>query len=859
MPVLSHSCPQCGEAVSTLGAVCAACAPAPVAPTHRAGAFEPDGDMATLAAAPGEVSAPSAQAPADTEFGPHLLSHYDVLRVLGEGGMGRVHLAHHRALDRNVAIKTIHGLDKAARARFLREGQALARLSHPNVVQVHDAGEDGHLPYLVCEFVDGESLGSRIRRFPALTLADSLRIFAQLLSGLEHAHERGVCHRDLKPDNILLSGDGTAKVADFGLAHLRETTPAAGLTRSGTLMGTPAYMSPEQARGEKTGPATDIYAAGVILFELVAGRVPFVAPSYPEVLVGHINTPAPDPRQFRADVPAGVVDVVMKALAKNPADRWPTAGAFAEALGKINQVPEKPAPSAAISPVAGPAVVGDGRGRMQVALAAVAVLTLGGLLLKAGHRTAHVGTAVSHAPGSPAFTTDLTQPTPALPGNFRAAVEVLRFPVRPTPEPSRWLWVDPTATAPVDGSAAHPYKQLAAALAAVKAGEAIKLKAGQYAVGGPEMEFGLTVTVNGLRIEAETPGTAVFTPAGETKNGVWLKADDVVLAGCVFKDFPGSAVVVGRVETPQQRAIVADVRVVNCHEGLVTCAGADRTSRPLVVGLLAGGLRFSGTASPIRLGEGPVEDAHLVDIDVDMMQAKVDDAGSFAIEVQTGFNVLLERCVIHDAPKGGIGISAQRILVSGCRVGPCAQGGIRIGRGGDVVNTSIFKTGGDGAMVFEHGGAYRVIHCLVALHARDADGYAATAGVDHRDEPVELSIVNSIFQQNAGALWISKSTKLTLNGTLLAKGRNGAALVVEKTEGEETIDTLSGLKRFTTGNVLDPAISAHFADAERADFRLLPGPGVGQGVMDGIPTVDAAGVTRPQGAAPDLGPTESKR
>jgi serine/threonine protein kinase len=257
---------------------------------------------------------------------------YEMVRFLGQGGMGRVFLARHRNLDRPVAIKTVLGLDAPARSRFTREGRVLAQLSHPNVVGVFDAGEADGVPYLVCEYVDGKTLRDAVPAGGHAPLETALTWMEHILTGLAHAHGRGVVHRDLKPDNVLISADGVAKVADFGLAGYVEVQSTPGLTRSGLIMGTPTYMSPEQARGEKVGPAGDVYSAGVILFELLTGRAPYSGPSFPVILAGHISGAIPDVRELRPEIPPAINALVRKAMSKDPVDRWGSATEFLEAI-----------------------------------------------------------------------------------------------------------------------------------------------------------------------------------------------------------------------------------------------------------------------------------------------------------------------------------------------------------------------------------------------------------------------------------------------------------------------------------------------------------------------------------------------
>lgn len=276
---------------------------------------------------------------------PEFREKFQILATLGAGGMGVVYLARQIRLERLVAIKAIKGARTTGKfpasgssslgsARFSREAIALARLSHPNVLAIHEAGEDGGTPFIVFEYIEGMNLKQLIQNESPLSIGRCVDLTRQLLAGLEHAHSRGVVHRDLKPENILLPVTGGLKIADFGLARLAGPTTEK-LTATGMVMGTPCYMSPEQVQGARVTIASDIYAVGIILYELLSGTVPFTAPSVPELLVKHVREPVPDPRARRAEVPPALAVITLRALGKEPASRWESAAAFAKALEAV--------------------------------------------------------------------------------------------------------------------------------------------------------------------------------------------------------------------------------------------------------------------------------------------------------------------------------------------------------------------------------------------------------------------------------------------------------------------------------------------------------------------------------------------
>jgi serine/threonine protein kinase len=267
------------------------------------------------------------------------LGHYNVLERIGAGGMGEVFRARDTKLGRTVAIKVLPEAiagDKDRRDRFLREARAAAALSHPNIAMLFEVGEDASRLYLVFEHINGRTLGAAISGCPvAPRLALDLAI--QIADGLADAHAAGLIHRDIKPDNIIVTPKEKAKILDFGLARwtaggtAREmaATISTTATAPGAVLGTVAYMSPEQALGESLDPRTDIFSLGIVFYEMLTGRNPFAADAATAVLLNIAQRTPPPPSTINPDVPRELDPIVAKTLAKNPFDRYETAVALA--------------------------------------------------------------------------------------------------------------------------------------------------------------------------------------------------------------------------------------------------------------------------------------------------------------------------------------------------------------------------------------------------------------------------------------------------------------------------------------------------------------------------------------------------
>jgi eukaryotic-like serine/threonine-protein kinase len=247
---------------------------------------------------------------------------YELLELIGKGGMSSVYKAHDRLLDRQIAVKILHPHfteDEEYVERFRREARAVAQLSHPNIVTVIDRGEDEGRQYIVFEYVEGENLKQLLERTGAMPVRDTLLLALQMARALAFAHGRGLVHRDVKPQNVLLNADGQAKMTDFGIAR---SVDVQGVTITGTVLGTSEYIAPEQARGERVDAQTDVYSLGVVLYELLVGGVPYEGETFVTVALKHVNEPVPPVLERRPDVPPRVALAVERAMAKSPVERF---------------------------------------------------------------------------------------------------------------------------------------------------------------------------------------------------------------------------------------------------------------------------------------------------------------------------------------------------------------------------------------------------------------------------------------------------------------------------------------------------------------------------------------------------------
>ena len=395
------------------------------------------------------------------------LGKYEIRSTLGRGAMGTVYEGWDPVISRRVAIKTVRLPDAADTdaqdelARFKREAQAAGRLHHPNIVGVFDYGETAEIAYIVMEFVDGRPLKSMVDADERLTLPVVSRIMEDLLAGLRYSHERGVIHRDIKPANLMIAQDGQAKIADFGIARIESSN----MTQAGTIMGTPAYMSPEQFMGQTVDARTDLYSAGVLLFQLLTGERPFEG-SMATIMHKALHTTPPRPSDLSVTAPTGLDPVVARAMARRPDDRFPTAAAFLEAfqaglrapsglgmglgddLGSDATVVAAPPKAPAVKPAAPPVPVR--RSRTPVIAGVLALLAAGG---GAAWWAMQPGPAPAPVPAPvPNRTADVTPPAP-----------ILVRPTDPLPVPTRTDRVtvpivpaDPAPPTPAQTGAARP-------------------------------------------------------------------------------------------------------------------------------------------------------------------------------------------------------------------------------------------------------------------------------------------------------------------------------------------------------------------------------------------------------------------
>jgi tRNA A-37 threonylcarbamoyl transferase component Bud32 len=271
-------------------------------------------------------------------IGTVLSGRYKLEAKLGSGGMSTVYLARDTTLDRQVAVKVLHR-EMSEQAdqleRFRQEARAVAKLSHPNVVAVIDAGEDGGHPYIVFEYVEGETLKQRINRVGALDAQEALAYAIEIARGLTVAHNRRMIHRDIKPQNVLIDSEGRAKLTDFGISRQLEQD---GMTATGRVLGTTDYVAPEQAMGHPVDQRSDVYSLGVVLYEMLTGQVPFTADSQVGVAMKHVNEELPDVQQRRPELSAAAALVVERATAKDPDQRYQQVGELIDDLATALEV-----------------------------------------------------------------------------------------------------------------------------------------------------------------------------------------------------------------------------------------------------------------------------------------------------------------------------------------------------------------------------------------------------------------------------------------------------------------------------------------------------------------------------------------
>jgi serine/threonine protein kinase len=368
------------------------------------------------------------------------MQHYEVGELLGRGGMGEVYRGRHPGLDQLVAIKFLRselGEQPEFYERFLREARLCAHLDHPAIVRVSDVGSDGGRPYLVMELVEGESLQARLRRGP-LPQAETVQVASQVLAALAYAHAQGVVHRDIKPGNIFLCRAGGVKVMDFGIARI---AGAVALTQTGAQLGTPEYMSPEQVEGRTAEASSDLYAMGVVLYEMLTGDVPFRAETPVVVLRMHLDKAPP---ALPGWVWPGLAAVVARALAKGPEERYPSAAAMRDALEEASGAELPPQPRAHLDgkapgqPAAAeqPAATGPRRGAALGIAGAVLALVVGLALF---HQPTHP--RANPVPAPPLPEAPSAPSTPAAP----SSVSPERIAPPGSPQATRSPPVDSTA------------------------------------------------------------------------------------------------------------------------------------------------------------------------------------------------------------------------------------------------------------------------------------------------------------------------------------------------------------------------------------------------------------------------------
>ncbi|WP_227395571.1 Stk1 family PASTA domain-containing Ser/Thr kinase [Jeotgalibacillus aurantiacus] len=283
-------------------------------------------------------------------IGKRLNDRYKIIRTIGSGGMANVYLAHDMILNRDVAVKMLR-LDYVGDGdmlkRFQREAQSATSLAHPNIVSMYDVGDEDDYYYLVMEYVEGMTLKEYIKEFSPVSLDDAVKIMSQLTSAISHAHHNGIIHRDIKPQNILIDRDGTVKITDFGIAMALSAT---AMTQTNSVMGTVHYLSPEQARGGTASKKSDIYSLGIVMYEMITGRLPFEGESAISIALKHLQSELPHPSSYISNLPQSVENVILKSTAKDEFYRYRSADEMYDDLKTVLDISRENEPIFTVEP-----------------------------------------------------------------------------------------------------------------------------------------------------------------------------------------------------------------------------------------------------------------------------------------------------------------------------------------------------------------------------------------------------------------------------------------------------------------------------------------------------------------------------
>jgi protein kinase-like protein/parallel beta helix pectate lyase-like protein len=790
--------------------------------------------------------------PPDTLLPGQSVSHYRILGQLGRGGMGLVYRATDTRLGRTVALKFLApGLaqDPRARARFVREAQAASALDHPNIGTIFEIGESGGRPYIAMALYEGRTLRQRLEQGP-LALDEARSILVPIASALAAAHEKGIVHRDLKPANVMLTRSGV-KLLDFGLAKRLEEPGGqdARLTEAGEMLGTVAYMAPEQARGQAVDHRTDLWALGVVAYEMLAVASPFESENRVTTLWRILNEEPASLAEQRPGLPPAFEAAVSRLLRKDPAERWQSAAEFLQALpqpeasGLAAPSPEAAGQSSAVSPAAAdpeaPTLVEALAAAREPVRRRLSPWTRRALLL---------------APALGVLAVLLwPRPAPRPEDRFlrhlqAATVDSGAFPVSPSAPGSRTTYYVATngSDANPGTSPSSPLRSIQHALEVSRDGDAVLVRAGTYVTGDIGSPAHPEQRLHSSFVLAAYPGERVLLKSDapgrwEHRDGLGLSGPvhDVLVEGFELDGFSDAGIQLTAGPEPQRNIVLRRLTVRGAEAGIAFVGsegGGAAVDGLLIEDVLLLDVTAGISAPQHAAGPTAYKDLHLDRVKV---RCRPDASASAGLTLAGADNVLIENTLVEGAGTIGLDIEASRAAIANCIVRHIGRNGINCWKDAEILNTLVFDTGGDASLNFGGSGSLLVKDCVFAYHnTRSGEpGYSFVVAYDQKESfHGSVTFQNCVFFGNASLGFVPGKARLSfVDNTFWQIGTKRLLEHFGATPGEYAYEDLGLLNRqsWAHGNrIADPGFVHPSVEGDNLITGNLEGPGFKEVLID---------------------------